>query len=481
MSFQFAVPWQGQVDLGARQVSKNHTIRANSPIRDHLGPQGVEFLEFALTATDRLLPHTSIEWHEEAESCTTDAVWESNRCQGIKISIDVSDSSQSLTRSLHGTLRRRKTGRSFDKTNPSLERREHAICKALTNRLNGLLKKPSANGEQLSLAAIRAKFDEQVIASYLQGNHGIEIDMTQTLDALHKLAEMTYENKSISFGLIIDPLAREDGHPQVFPYPLLDQKKFRALSDGYHTCYHISRDGRLYDFVHLDNGSVSSRRAIDKNYPYWAEGISGRARDSVVAICLTRQGDILVFDEGMLRLSYRYGRWQYWNHAHLIKLIASLMRGNKASESRVSATARAAYQTALDVSFRRTGGLIVLLKNKNNLGSVYQVDANSAASEFEAEAHWQFDRALPTKSVTQLARPILAELAGLDGALILDRYGEILDFASVLRPKRTGRLKGSEGSRTKAAIGASHYGVAIKISSDGDITVFDQGAKIFAV
>jgi acylphosphatase len=36
-------------------------------------------------------------------------------------------------------------------------------------------------------------------------------------------------------------------------------------------------------------------------------------------------------------------------------------------------------------------------------------------------------------------------------------------------------VRAAEGSRTKAAIGASNYGLAIKISSDGDITVYAAG------
>jgi hypothetical protein len=39
----------------------------------------------------------------------------------------------------------------------------------------------------------------------------------------------------------------------------------------------------------------------------------------------------------------------------------------------------------------------------------------------------------------------------------------------------------AEGSRTKAAIGAPNYGLAIKISSDGDITLYATGQKLIQV
>lgn len=38
-----------------------------------------------------------------------------------------------------------------------------------------------------------------------------------------------------------------------------------------------------------------------------------------------------------------------------------------------------------------------------------------------------------------------------------------------------------EGSRTKAAIGASNYGLSLKVSSDGDITVYVGGKELIRV
>jgi DNA integrity scanning protein DisA with diadenylate cyclase activity len=75
----------------------------------------------------------------------------------------------------------------------------------------------------------------------------------------------------------------------------------------------------------------------------------------------------------------------------------------------------------------------------------------------------------------------LVELAALDGAIVLANDGEILAYGAVLSPKKAGRLRGTEGSRTKAAIGASNYGLATKISSDGDIDVYYKGKSFMRV
>jgi len=80
-----------------------------------------------------------------------------------------------------------------------------------------------------------------------------------------------------------------------------------------------------------------------------------------------------------------------------------------------------------------------------------------------------------------MPRTVLADLASLDGGLVLSNKGEILAYGAILEPRIKGRITGTEGSRTKAAIGASNYGLAVKISSDGDITVYVAGRKLFGV
>jgi len=197
-------------------------------------------------------------------------------------------------------------------------------------------------------------------------------------------------------------------------------------------------------------------------------------------MALTRQGDILLFDEGRLRFTYRYGRWQYWNHDHLIALLRSLMRGQRTPPSSLGALAGAVYRSALDVSFRRTGGLFVVLANQSQ-GLKGLVGPGDAIQDHpEGGTDWQFDRALPTSSIKTIPRSVLAELASLDGGTVVDKAGRLLSYGAILKTKKLAGSRGTEGSRTKAAIAASHYGVAVKISADGDITIYDRGKKVLS-
>jgi hypothetical protein len=138
------------------------------------------------------------------------------------------------------------------------------------------------------------------------------------------------------------------------------------------------------------------------------------------------------------------------------------------------------YRSALDVSFRRTGGLIGLIGNRAHLGqSVLEGDRIGHGEREELDKY--LDDAITSKSIHDISRRVFVELVGLDGATIVSNTGKLLAYGAVLQPKIKGNISPAEGSRTKAAIGFSHYGLAIKISSDGDITCYDNGKSFLAI
>jgi len=92
-----------------------------------------------------------------------------------------------------------------------------------------------------------------------------------------------------------------------------------------------------------------------------------------------------------------------------------------------------------------------------------------------------FDNALAATTAWDIHPSVVVELAALDGALVVDGGGALRAFGAILQPKRRGKVDEEEGSRTKAAVGASFYGLAVKISSDGDITAYADGREFFKV
>lgn len=326
-----------------------------------------------------------------------------------------------------------------------------------------------------SIRAISDAFDEYVVAQHLKEHHQLEIPISSVFDALHTLSEQSYENKSLTLGCILDPKLRGGAKVARFPEDFLTLKKYKALSDGFRTACHISTNGRIKDLVDLDH--FEEKPLTEKHYyPDWAEPIARASRDGKSGMALSRQGDILVFDEGTLRFTYRYGQWQYWNHAHLVNLLRDRARAQRVPRSVLGRVVGTIYRAALDVSFRRSGGLFVILHNRKRLHDVVRVGDAIGDGE-RSGTDREFDMVLKGYRIQSLPRAVVVELTSLDGAIVLDNSGHILAYGAVLKPKRAGRLRGTEGSRKKAAIGASYYGLAMNVSADGPITVYHEGTE----
>jgi hypothetical protein len=335
--------------------------------------------------------------------------------------------------------------------------------------------------ESDSLRAIRRVFDEEIVASYLRDQFGLEVEVGEVFRELRKLAEETYENKSLSFGLLLDAgRADAPNRGERFPDDVLGRKRYRALSDGYRTGYLVSRRGAIIGFQDIELLRRDRRASANNFYPEWAEDIALASREKRIGMSLTRQGDLLVFDAGSLRFTYRYGRWQYWNHTHLIELLRTSMRVHRVPQATVLRVVRAVYRAAIDVSFRRSGGLFVILHSERHMRHVVR-QGDGIKDERRDHLDRAFDKAMRSAKLQDLPRRVVVELAALDGAIVMNGAGTVLAYGAVLDPDKKGRIGAAEGSRTKAAIGASHYGVAVKVSSDGDITVFVDGKELIRV
>jgi DNA integrity scanning protein DisA with diadenylate cyclase activity len=331
-----------------------------------------------------------------------------------------------------------------------------------------------------SLKAIGNEFDEYIVAQHIQCHHQLAVlSVASVFDAFHTLAEQSYENKALTFGCVLDSRSNAQPRGATFPGSFLNSKRYKALSDGFRTAYQISKNGAVVDFLDLDSFGGGSQKG-QHLFPDWTEAIAQASHSGKCGIVLSRQGEILVFYDGTLRFTYRHGHWQYWNHGYLVYLLSDIARAQHVPPKILSHVVRKLYRAALDVSFRRSGGLFVLLRNRKFIRAVVRV-GDAIEDRGRNTTDLEFDRVVRGRKVQSLPGTILVEFASLDGAIVLDNSGLVRAYGAVLQPKRRGRLRATEGSRTKAAIGASNYGLAIKISSDGDITAYRSGKSVLRV
>jgi hypothetical protein len=456
-------------------------LRANSRLRGRLGDVGVDLLTYAAGAFERILPHVeSLTWAEVNWEVSR-TTWTNQDRKEIRVTVAIGEKHDPVCRSLTAIIKRRQLPTIGGVAGGTLDSRERDICERIADRISDLVRRFLASPDQdaASIRAIRGSFDEAVVAEHINEHHQVGVQVSSILAALHTLSEQTYENKALVFGCVLDPDKLSNETAIGFPEPFLSAKKYKALSDGFRTAYHVSADGAVIDFVDLDK--TGSRKLSTKHYfPEWAGPIARVSRDGRCGIALTRQGDILVFDEGILRFTYRFGRWRYWNHSHVVNLLRDRARAQKVPRSIVGHVVGSIYRAALDISFRRSGGLFVIIHSQQDVRKIVRKgdaigDATRGASDRD------FDRVVQRHKMQAISRGVAVEIASLDGAVVLANSGKILAYGAVLQPKKAGQLRGSEGSRTKAAIGASNYGLAVKISSDGDITVYFAGLEFFRI
>jgi len=446
-------------------------------LRSRLSGAHFGLLLHGLGAFERVLPHVQVDQWTRAEGNRTGVtpVDSTNRRLRLRLAVPFWDRQGRYQHVPIASELARKTSQGNPQSRTFSEEEQH-LAKRLMERLAEDLGVSSTD----AVRELQRSVDERAITRHLRDECDLAMDPRPLIGALHGLAEQTYENRSVAFGVLLTPSA--GGEPAVdvplFPDGYLRSKKYRALSDGYRTAYDLDAEGRVRGLADLTACEDVPRGQY--YFPEWARALAsatlevneaGRCR---LGVALTRRGDIVVVRNGSLRFSFRGGRWQYWNHRHIMDLTKT------AAESAQGVVGRL-YRLALDLSFRHSGGLIVVLSDDDDLRNVVRPGDAIGDTERTDNADREFDTAVGRPFVTNVQIAVLIELASLDGALVVARDGRVLAYGAVLRPKRQGRISGSEGSRTKAAIGASYYGVSIKISSDGDMTFYQNGQDFLTI
>ena len=334
-------------------------FRSNSRMTRLIGKGGVDFVTFAAAAIQRILPHVEVSQWEEAAWSSTESVWVNAERRQIRVTISIGLKGTKGAASLRSTVMRKKVIVAKQAAGQTLDTREYDICKIVAAQIESTLKIGLANLSGSVLRAIRQSFDEEVIAEHVRRHNHIEMSISDLFGALHSLSEQTYENKSLSFGCLIDSSINDTKLKAKFPVDyLIAKKKYKALSDGFRTAYYVSGNGHVLDFFDLDSRR-SPELTAHNYYPDWGALLAKASRGSICGIALSRQGDILVFDGGTLRFTHRHGRWQYWNHNHIVNLLCDRGKAQSVPPRIMNQVIASAYVAALDISFRRTGGLIV--------------------------------------------------------------------------------------------------------------------------
>ena len=316
--------------------------------------------------------------------------------------------------------------------------------------------------------------------------------IASVIELLRVAALSSYENRPISTGVVLlgtpnDP-CRPDAPPSTSAPSYTESttaiKSLFRLSDGVRTVFLANSEGRLLDIIDIERwaSQVSRHQTLQVPCakPYQPHARATLQQGHVCAV-LSPSREIKIFAEGAEIFTFRGAAW------HLLDLQAKYKLWAEAVGA--EALAMQIFQTALDLADAREGALFVVARETAN--AVEQLVA--PADRLDVPAHASGGRdgkpsrrdlldLLEGRSLTDLDPNVLAALASLDGAIVVDQNARLLAAGAILRHPPSAELEAGvvEGARTTAALAASKFGPVLKVSEDGIITFFD-GEKVWDI
>jgi hypothetical protein len=312
------------------------------------------------------------------------------------------------------------------------------------------------------------------------------------IELLRVAALSSYENRPISTGVLLLGTSEDPLRPGIaltstapaYTESLTTIKSFYRLADGMRTVFLANSEGRLLDLIDIERWGGQACRNQILQVPC-AKAFQAHARATLqnghICAVLSPSREIKVFAEGAELFTFRGARW------HLLDLQAKYRLWAEAVGD--DALAMRIFQTALDLADTREGALFVVTREADTAVSQLVAPADRLDSlhaniaDGSGPSRLDLLHLLEGRSITDLDPNVLAALASLDGAIVMDRAGRLLAAGAILRHPSTPESEKSgvvEGARTTAALAASRFGPVLKVSEDGIITFFD-GERVWDI
>jgi DNA integrity scanning protein DisA with diadenylate cyclase activity len=251
-----------------------------------------------------------------------------------------------------------------------------------------------------------------------------------------------------------------------FRQALLGEKWVRTIASGADVgLVGLGHTGAIIGVVVVPRPKQSTSILV---FPSELRPASGLVRPGTMAFVAAENGDLYVVLPSGAVFVKSQGSWQYLNYAAFQALLSAHV-----SEQ----IARAVLQLAVDLSFAPHGALLCL-PTTTSIAELVPDHLNPRRPNHslrQAATNISFD------SPEQVSA--LRAIAGADGAVVIRSDGRVVDAACMIGEPTDAALKSSgisslrrfEGARSTAAWNASVYGIAIKVSDDGPISLFHKG------
>ena len=368
-----------------------------------------------------------------------------------------------------------------------------AIGAVLAARYSAILN-PRIIAERNDL--FRGLIEDRYVGAFLDhrpyavdGREGKADRIASVIELLRVAALSSYENRPISTGVVIlgtptDPCRPDTPLPPTAPSYTESTaiKSLFRLADGVRTVFLANSEGRLLDIIDIERWANQVNRQQALQVPC-AKAYQPHARATLqqghVCAVLSPSREIKIFAEGAEVFTFRGAAW------HLLDLQAKYKQWAEAVGD--EALAMRIFQTALDLADAREGALFVVARDTANavaklVAPPDRLDVPHDGGIAGLTSRRDLLELLQGRSLTDLDPNVLAALASLDGAIVVDQNARLLAAGAILRHPPSAELEAGvvEGARTTAALAASKFGPVLKVSEDGIITFFD-GEKVWDI
>lgn len=341
----------------------------------------------------------------------------------------------------------------------------------------------------------------------------IKPKINRLCDLLEKWSKKTYEGKKVPFAFVINP---NSSSGTIDYLDFLSEEYSATLSDGINSIIELDINLKLKAYNSITQDNVFDKIDLSTAVPYrFSQVIQNFTKDKL-GIFLLISGDIILAKDGKIELVKREGTWLNFSRDIFIEVLL----GNNDTKNKVKLNKEvleAVYATSLDVSFSHGGGIIAitdevykLIKNndydyiKNNYNEldfinnfqskdksiidyidylkndlltysqlskkypkIFKKSDEKLMKRFNKREIVKF---LVNNKFQYLDRKLRTELVGMDGATIINSSGDVLAVGAIIQ-NESGSYGGGRGAAAKKL---SKYGLAIKISTDGYIEVYEN-------
>lgn len=350
------------------------------------------------------------------------------------------------------------------------------------------------------------------------------------IKCLQRWSEKTYEGHNVCYGFLINLNSNDKNYYKNKSKSYGDFVDFigeeysAVFTDGITSVVEIDKDCNFIEYKSILHASSPLPNNLHNVYlPIrFAQIIYENVDKDTVGLFLLTNGDIILAKNKMISFVKRGGRWLNFSQKSFYDIISDYVGKNETLKTIIQSV----YCSCLDISFAHSGGLIAIVdtnkeKWKNdisredkpvvtNLDTLSDDDFNSFPEVldhiYEKESYkikttnegqetiingllTDLKKRLTKKRYLlqilkdntyfpKIDRKLRADLSGLDGAMIIDMNGNIVACGAII----ANEAGSSGGGRGSAARTLSKYGgFAIKISTDGYIEAFYDGARIYAI